>query len=224
MRPLDRPARSGDPAELLVADFARLSAGDPRFARAARSAGHFPIRLRPAGFPTLLKTILAQQVSTAAAGAMWARLAAAIDPVTPRAFLALDDESLRACGFSRQKAGYGRGIAEALEDGRLDLEAVAAMADDAAIEALCALKGIGRRSAECYLLFALGRRDILPAKDLALQVGWQWLAGLADRPSPDALLDAAEPWRPRRSAAAFLIWGHYIATTEHRRRDRTIRI
>ncbi len=230
----DDPTRA---ATLLRLDVAALASADPAFALAARIAGVFPIRLRPPGFGTLLRIILEQQVSTAAAAAMWRRLcdrlgAAAPGPplpdsvapgsgapgsVAPGPFLALDDDALRACGFSRQKARYGRALAEEVRDGRLDLEALAGLDDEAAMARLCALPGIGRWSAENYLLWALGRPDVLPAQDLALQLGWQWLTETAERPTAAALRTAAEPWRPRRTAASLLIWHFYLARVAERR-------
>lgn len=195
----------------LTADAHALAEAEPRFAPALEYTQRFPFRLRGPGFATLLQIILDQQVSTHAAAAMWAKFTARLDPVTPEGFLALEDETLKACGFSRQKTRYGRGLATALAEGTLDLEGLADLPDDEAIAALTALKGIGPWSAECYLLFGLGRRDVFPAGDLALQVGWQRIAALDARPSPAELLDHAEAWRPRRTAAAYLIWRHYLA-------------
>lgn len=205
-------------AAALTGDAAFLTASHPAFARAAAASGPLRIALRPPGFATLLYIILEQQVSVAAAAAMWRRLNARCAPLTPAAFLALDDDALRHCGFSRQKTGYGRGLARALIDGAVDLDAVARLDDDAAVAALSSLKGIGRWSAECYLLWALGRRDIFPAADLGLLVGWQWLTGADGRPTPEALRAAAEAWRPRRTAACLLIWRYYLDTVAARRR------
>lgn len=197
----------------IVADAEHLAASDGLMREAARHLHHFTIHRRERGFAMLVRSILAQQVSNAAATAMWRRLCAHIDPVLPETFLALDPATLRRCGFSRQKQGYARGIAEAIRDGRLDTTAIDAMTDDSAIDALCALKGIGRWSAECYLLFGLSRRDRFPTGDLALQIGWQRLTRRPKRPTPQELEAAAEAWRPRRSAAAFLLWAYYIGTT-----------
>lgn len=200
-------------------DAAHLAASDARLAVAAAIVGTFPIQRRPPGFATLLGIILEQQVSTAAARAMRARLEARLGTVAPEPFLALDPDTLRACGFSRQKARYGRALAEEVRDGRLDLDAVAVLDDEAALTRLSALPGIGRWSAENYLLWALGRRDVWPAQDMALQIGWQWLAGAEARPSAMALREIAEPWRPRRTAAAMLVWHYYLAQVAARRRN-----
>lgn len=198
-------------------DAAALAAAHPAFAAAAAVAGDFPVRLRPPGFGTLLYIILEQQVSIQAAAAMWRRLNELCAPLTPATFLALDDATLRLCGFSRQKMVYGRGLAQALIDGTLDLDMVARLDDEAAIAALTALKGIGPWSAECYLLWALGRRDVMPAADLGLQLGWQWLADLEARPVTAALYAISEDWRPRRTAACFLIWYYYLGRIAARR-------
>lgn len=176
----------------------------------------FPFRPRGPGFPTLLQLILEQQVSVRAAEAMWRKLSEVLRPVTPEGFLALAPETMRACGFSRPKMNYGAGLAKAVLDGDLELESLATVPDAQAIDRLTTLKGIGTWTAECYLLFGLGRPDILPAKDLALMVGWQMLAGLDARPSAQELAEAAEAWRPRRSAAAFLIWRYYVARQKGR--------
>jgi len=208
----------------LEADRRALPAADVRLARAAAAGAPFAIDLRPPGFGTLLRIILEQQVSTAAARGMWAKLQARLgEAPAPAAFLALDDAALRACGFSRQKAGYGRALAEAVAAGAVDLDAVAALDDEAAVAALTALKGIGRWSAENYLLWALGRRDVFPAQDLALLVGWQWLTGADARPTAEALRAQAEVWRPRRTAATLLIWQYYLAQAADRRAAAPVR-
>lgn len=151
-----------------------------------------------------------QQVSLASAAAAFRRLEAATNPLTPQALLELDDSALRAVGFSRQKAGYARGLAQAIAEERFDPAALAAMSDQDAQAELLQLKGIGPWTADIYLLMALGRPDIMPAGDLALQVAAQEIKGLNIRPSPDELLDLAEAWRPWRSTAARLLWQHYL--------------
>ena len=204
--------------DLLREDAAQLAAADMNLARAAEIAGAFPIPLRTPGFGTLLGIILEQQVSTASARAMRARFDAVLPSPNPDGFLALDDATLKQCGFSRQKARYGRGLAEAIKAGEIDLDTLPTLDDEAAITYLCALKGIGRWTAENYLLWALGRRDIFPAQDLALLVGWQWLTESDERPRPEEMRGVAETWQPRRTAAAFLIWHYYLGTTATRRR------
>jgi DNA-3-methyladenine glycosylase II len=139
---------------------------------------------------------------------MFERLQAA-DGDTPEGFLALDDAALRHCGFSRQKAGYARAIARAVLDREVDLEAIAGLSDGEARGTLMKLRGIGPWTADNYLLWALGRRDVFPEGDLALVRGWSLLTG---EPEDDAALQAvAHTWRPMRSAAAFLLWEYYLA-------------
>jgi DNA-3-methyladenine glycosylase II len=145
-----------------------------------------------------------------AAAAMHRRLAGICRPLAPENFLTLDDATLRRCGFSRQKMGYARGPADAVANGGLNFTALAAMPDDEARAALVALKGIGRWSAEIYLIFALGRPDIWPAADLGLQLSVAQCLGLGERPSEAALRDIGDAWRPWRSVAACLFWQSYL--------------
>ena len=146
-------------------------AGEPVFRAILDRAGVPRFRRRRNGFPTLLHIILEQQVSIDAAAAMHRRLSGLCHPLAPEPFLALDDATLRACGFSRQKMDYARRLAQAVANGAFDFDGLAAAADGDALAALVALKGIGRWSAEIYLIFALGRSDIWPAADLGLQLG-----------------------------------------------------
>ncbi len=192
-----------------------LTSLDPIFAESLRVGGP-AIRdfTRPGGFPGLLCLIIEQQLSTKVAAALWAKLQGMVGTVTPDAILALPDEDLRACGLSRQKIGYARGLAQTVAEGRLDLDAIHGMDDEEAIAALVALKGIGRWTAEIYLMMALDRPDIWPVGDLAIQLGVQRLKGWAEKPTPAQLLAVAEPWRPHRSLAAKLVWHHYVALQE----------
>lgn len=187
-------------------------AGEPVFAAILECAGAPRFRRRRNGFATLLHIILEQQVSIDAAAAMHRRLAGLCQPLAPSAFLALDDETLRRCGFSRQKMGYGRALADEVASGRLDFAALDRASDEDAFAALVALRGIGRWSAEVYLIFALGRADIWPAADLGLQLGVAECHGLAERPSEPALRAMGERWRPWRSVAACLFWQSYLHT------------
>ncbi len=186
-----------------------LTAADPDIAAAVAEAGEPVFELRKPGFPTLLRAIVAQQVSAASARAIWARVEAAVRPLTPEAFLALDETGMRALGFSRPKIAYATGLAEAIVSGRCDLQALAHLSDDAALAELVKLKGIGRWTAEVYLLFALGRPDVWPAQDLALAVAAQAIKRLPARPSFAEMDRLAETWRPWRSVAALLLWHYY---------------
>jgi DNA-3-methyladenine glycosylase II len=184
--------------------------GEAVFVAILERAGAPRFRRRRNGFPTLLHIILEQQVSIDAAAAMHRRLAGICQPLAPDPFLALDDDTLRRCGFSRQKMGYARGLAEAVASGRLDFAALAAMPDDEARTALVALKGIGRWSAEIYLIFALGRPDIWPAGDLGLQLAVAECLALAERPKEQELRDMGQRWAPWRTVAACLFWQSYL--------------
>jgi DNA-3-methyladenine glycosylase II len=167
-----------------------------------------PRRSEP-GAHTLLRTIVGQQVSVAAARSMWAKLEAAFgSPPDLTMLLAASDEDLRAAGISRQKAGYIRSLAELVLSGDLDLDALPGDNEEA-IELLTRIKGIGRWSAEIYLLFAEGRPDVWPAGDLAVQIEIGRLLGLKDKPSEKHLREIAEVWRPHRGAAAILAWHSY---------------
>lgn len=182
---------------------------EPGFAQALRHIGYPPTRMRPPGYETLLRTIVGQQVSVAAAAAVWRKLETELGAgCAPAALMARDDEALRACGLSRQKQGYARSLAELVTSGALDLHALPADDEDAIAE-LVKVKGIGRWSAEIYLLFAEGRPDIWPAGDLAVQIAVGRILGLPERPGEKQTRALAESWRPHRGAAAIMAWHHY---------------
>jgi len=193
----------------LEAGLTELGQLDPRMAELWKQAGTPGPRARPPGFGTLLRVIVGQQLSTHAAAAICKRMETAGVAGDPAAFVAMEDEALRALGLSRQKIAYGRGLAEAVVSGGLDLQKLRRMEDEDAIESLVALKGIGRWSAECYLLFALGRTDIMPADDLALVASAGRHLGDGTRWTPKQLRVESEIWRPWRSAAARLLWHAY---------------
>lgn len=191
-----------------------LAARDSDVAAALARLGRPAPRVREPGFATLLRAVAAQQISTAAAAAVWRRVeAAAGGEVTAARILALEDADLRACGFSGRKVEYAKGLAAAVASGALPLDALAAMDEEAAVAAITALRGFGRWSAEIYLLFALGRADAFPADDLGLQVGYQRLKRLDARPGAKALRVLVEPWRPFRGAGALFLWHYYGAAT-----------
>ena len=167
------------------------------------------LRRREPGFATLLRAIVGQQLSVASAASIWARVEAGLDPLGPEAFLAASDETLRAMGLSGQKIRYGRSLSELVASGSLDLHALADIEDEPAIEQLVQIKGIGRWTAEVYLLFALGRSDAFPADDLALMIAAQRMKRLEGRPNRKAMVALAEPWRPWRGAVAHLLWQFY---------------
>ena len=196
-------------AEQLKASIDALAQIEPGFAAALTRAGYPAPRLRDRGYETLLRTIVGQQVSVAAAASIWNKLAAALGDLTDPATVAqASDETLRAVGLSRQKASYARSLAEEVATDRLDLHNLPAD-DEEAIAALTHIKGIGRWSAEIYLLFAEGRPDIWPAGDLAVQIEIARILGHPERPTEKLLRSWSEPWRPHRGAAAIFAWHHY---------------
>ena len=196
-------------AEAINAGLNAIAAIEPRMARALELAGYPEPRIRERGYATLLRTIVGQQVSVAAATSIWSKLEAQVGADIPAdALLAADFDALRACGLSRQKQGYARSLCELVTTGTLDLENLPTD-DEEAIAQLTRIKGIGRWSAEIYLLFAEGRPDIWPAGDLAVQAGLHKLLDLGARPSEKETRALAESWRPHRGAAAIFTWHVY---------------
>jgi DNA-3-methyladenine glycosylase II len=187
-------------------------AAEPIFAEILRVAGPPRFRRRRNGFGTLLHIILEQQVSIDAAAAMHHRLVGLCRPFGPETFLTLDDATLRSCGFSRQKMSYARDLADTVASGRFDFARLAAADDETALAELLAIRGIGRWSAEIYLLFALGRPDIWPAADLGLQTAIGERSGPGSRPTELETRRLGEAWRPWRSVAACLFWQSYLYT------------
>ncbi len=157
----------------------------------------------------MLRVIIAQQVSFHAAAAIWRRLEDRCTPLTVDSVRALEIDELRALGLSRQKAAFAHALAEAMSAGRLRPRTLARLDDAAAIETLTQIRGIGRWTAECHLLFALGRPDVWPADDLALAASCHRLLGLEERPRAAETRDIAADWAPWRSAAARLLWHGY---------------
>lgn len=198
----------GIDAEQLGVSLDALAEVEPAFAAALARVGYPEPRIGRPGYVTLLRAIVGQQVSIKAAAAIWARVdAAAGGADDPANLLAIGEEVLRAAGLSRMKALYARSLAEEVVSGRLDLHALPAD-DEAAIAAMTAVKGIGRWSAEIYLLFAEGRLDIWPAGDLAVQIEIGRILGLPARPTEKHTRALAESWRPHRGAAAVFAWHH----------------
>lgn len=188
-----------------------LAALEPAFARMIGSIGYPEPRIRARGYQTLLRTIVGQQVSVAAANAIWTKLETIVGgDLAPEQVAAASDDMLRLAGLSRQKAAYARSLAEHVAQGTIDF---ARLPDDdeEAIRQMTAIKGIGRWSAEIYLLFAEGRADIWPAGDLAVQIETGRLLGLSERPSERETRRLAEAWRPHRGAAAIFTWHSYSA-------------
>ena len=182
---------------------------DADLARAFKAAGAPASRQRPPGFASLLRIIINQQVSVAAGRAIWRSLEGGLAALTPEAVLAVPEDGLRGVGLSRAKAVYARELAAAVADGRLDLDGLEKQDDAEVLAQLTRIKGIGRWTAEIYLMFALDRPDIWPAGDLALAVAVERLLDLTERPGPKKLDSIAQGWRPWRSSAAVLLWHYY---------------
>jgi DNA-3-methyladenine glycosylase II len=198
----------GIAAEALKQSLDALAAREPRIAAALAAAGYPEPRVSAPGYQTLLRAIVGQQVSIKAAASMWAKLTAAVgDPPDPNALLAASDETLRAAGLSRQKASYARSLAEEVVSGRLDFARLPAD-DEEAIAELVRVKGIGRWTAEVYLLFAEGRTDVWPAGDLAVQIETGRIMGLDEKPTEKRVRELADAWRPHRGAFAIFTWHH----------------
>lgn len=198
-------------AEQIRQSMDALAASEPAIAAALARIGYPEPRIRERGYATLVRTILGQQVSVASANAHWRRLNELLgDATDPTRMHGVTDEELRGAGISRQKAGYLRSLAEEVTSGRLNLSNLPED-DEEAIAQLVAVKGIGRWSAEVYLLFAEGRTDIWPAGDLAVQIEMGRILGHDARPSEKQVRALAEAFRPHRSALAIFTWHHYGA-------------
>ncbi len=182
---------------------------DPDFACIEHAAGPLPWRTRPGGFAGLLQAIIGQQISNQAAAAIWRRLAATPDALTPTGMLSLNDDALRAAGLSRPKMAHARALATAMASGALDTDALPALPDAEAIARIAAVRGMGPWTAEVYLLFAEQRSDIFPAADIALAGAAAALKSLPRRPNERELRRLAAAWAPHRSLAARLLWHHW---------------
>jgi DNA-3-methyladenine glycosylase II len=196
--------------ETLARGLSFLAAADADLARVLERCGEPPLWKREAGFQTLVYIMLEQQVSLASAKAVYERLLALASPLAPARLLELDDAALKGIGFSRQKIAYTKGLARALVEGELDLDALELMDDEAARRELVKLKGIGSWTADIYLLRALLRPDVWPAGDLALAVAAQRIKRLPARPTPEELNHLSEAWRPWRAVAARVLWQDYL--------------
>jgi DNA-3-methyladenine glycosylase II len=196
-------------AKKLRDDLDALALREPQLASALARVGYPEARVREPGFATMLRTIIGQQVSVASAASVWNKLEAELGAdFTPACLLSRDFDALRACGLSRQKQGYARSLCELAQSGELDLHNLPAD-DEEAIALLTRIKGIGRWSAEIYLLFAEGRPDIWPAGDLAVQEGVKRLLDLEERPGENVTRKLAEPWSPQRGSMAIFTWHFY---------------
>jgi DNA-3-methyladenine glycosylase II len=205
-------ALSRDDAEaaaLLFRARRRLMRRDARLAAVMKALGPCAYRRRPAGFATLFRAILGQQLSSKAAATIAARLAAACDgAITPERVAQLDDAQFAAAGVSRQKRRYLRGLAATVLDAPDFFAALEQLSDEAAIAALTALNGVGRWTAEMYLMFSLGRLDVLPLGDLSIRAALAEIYGVSRKAPAARLIRLAEPWRPFRSVACWYFYAH----------------
>ncbi len=205
------PAYIPPDAQALTAARARLAELDPALLPLVAATPDFEWRLRPGGLYGLSKMIVEQQVSVAAAASIWGRLEAGLGEISARTLLERPAEDLLPFGLSRNKARYVRGLAESHAAGAIDFAALRGMDDAAAIAALVALKGVGRWTAETYLMFCEGRLDVFPGGDVALQEAMRWADRAEARPDEKAAYLRAERWRPYRGVAAHLLWRCYGA-------------
>lgn len=186
-----------------------LAKSDEDIARALEQLGPPPPRLRPAGFETLLNTIVSQQISTEAARAIMGRVCSLVPEISASALLTVGVEELRRAGLSYRKIEYALQLAQAIDEGRFDVAGLAECSNEDAITSITALRGFGRWSAEIYLLFSLRRCDIFPADDLALQTALARLKGLSSKPTPKQARALVAHWAPWRSVGALFLWHYY---------------
>jgi len=188
----------------------KLAKEDEHLAKVVNLYGPPPLWAREPGFATLLQIILEQQVSLASAKACFDKLSKRAGTVTPQMLFNSTDAELKSDGFSRQKSGYARHLAEAMIKKHIDLARLYHLKDDEVRAELTKLKGIGQWTSDIYLLMAMGRPDVMPKGDIALHAAWQNLSG-QPRPAADEFLEIAERWRPYRSVAARLLWHFYLS-------------
>jgi DNA-3-methyladenine glycosylase II len=190
---------------------AHLAERDPRLKPLTEHFSHIQYRKRPGGFPALLGLIVEQQLSVKAADTIFGRVRDGLGDITPQALLAHDEDSLRGYGLSRPKISYARALAEAFHTGGFDTDALSNLDIEEAASRLVALKGIGRWTAEVYLMFSEGRLDLFPVGDVALREAVGWLDHLPERPNEAYCAERALDWSPYRTIAAHLLWAWYGA-------------
>lgn len=207
-------AAHGSRTRSVERELRRAARLDPGLQRLISALGYPEPRVRAPGFATLLRIIVSQQLSTGVAAAIWGRIEKLCRaPVTPRKILNRGGHQLRQCGLSRQKAQYAMELAHRVHGKVLDLDALGRLDSEAAIAELIKVRGVGRWSAEIYVMFALGHADIFPAGDLALRTAVQRYAALGERPDAKTTTALAEKWSPHRTSVALLMWKYYGATT-----------
>ncbi|HTO40664.1 MAG TPA: DNA-3-methyladenine glycosylase [Rhizomicrobium sp.] len=214
---MPKPQRITTPRHLDAA-ITGLLAADARFHAVLARTGKPPHRHRRSeGFEALISIVVSQQLSTAAADTIFARLKQQITPFDPAAVLGADEAALRACGLSAPKQKHIKAIASAILEGTLDLAAIRTLGDDDARAHLTAIKGIGPWTADIYLMSSLARADIWPVGDVALQAAIARALKLRKRPDPKAMEKLSKRWRPWRTVAARLFWMHEDGLRRERR-------
>ncbi|MGF1590498.1 MAG: DNA-3-methyladenine glycosylase family protein [Pleurocapsa sp.] len=193
-----------------IKDVDKLIKRDRDLAKVIDVWGYPPQWQREPGFPTLMRIILEQQVSYASAKAAFKRLNNAVATLTPESFLTLDDAELKAIGFSRQKTKYGRELAKAIINQTLNLAYLEKLDDCNVRKSLTQIKGIGDWTVDIYLMMALQRQDVFPAKDLAVAIAVQEIKDLSIRPTAVELASIAELWKPQRAIATKILWHYYL--------------
>ena len=191
-------------SKALEAHIMALIAIEPRFAPVYEQVGVPSLRHNAGGFEQLMRAMVGQQLSVAAAASIWQRVVEA-GLTTPKAITEATDETLRVQGLSKQKIRYVR----SLVDHNINFAALETLSDEEAIKTLTAVIGIGQWTAEMYLLFSLKRADVLAVDDLAIKVAAMELLGLAERPTPKQIKHLTQDWSPHRSAASLLLWSYY---------------
>ncbi len=199
--------------QLIATGITALAEVDNDIARAVGQLGIPAPRNRPVGFAAFLSAIVSQQISIHSAQAIMGRVVTLLPELSAQALLAQDEHSLRSAGLSSRKIEYAKGLADAVVTGRFDIDSLAMMNDAQAIRAITALRGLGRWSAEIYLLFSLKRQDIFPADDLALLEALKRLKRLATRPTPTQARELTAHWAPWRSIGSLLLWDYYREAT-----------
>ncbi len=187
----------------------QIAKNDAELALALKTYGYPKPRTAPAGFKTLVNTIISQQLSAKAADSIMQKVSACLDEMTPECISRKRSSSLRKAGLSERKVSYIKGLAKAIQCGEFDPQKLHKMSDQDAIQSITHLHGFGEWSAEIYLMFSLGRKDIFPANDLALQVALGKLRGLNKKPTPKVARDLVAQWAPWRSAGSLFLWHYY---------------
>jgi DNA-3-methyladenine glycosylase II len=195
--------------EIIANSMASLAELDDDIAQAYAQIGAPAPRHRAQGFETFLSTIVSQQISTGAARAIMGRVVACLPEVSAQGILSVDDQILRQAGLSFRKIEYAKGLADAVVREEFDIDSLSTLSDQDAIQAISSIRGFGRWSAEIYLMFSLGREDIFPADDLALQVALQRLKKVPQRLTPKRARDLVSHWSPWRSVGSLFLWHYY---------------